>query len=130
MPGERTVKGGGGLLVDARHGDDKASTTEMRTAERSGDLSVPFRNTVGVEGIALGYRAEMFELSDGQGHGGAVATGSGFGSDFIVMDWTDAKGQRHAGVVRGLDLLRAWVATFAPEEAKDFPKGLAPPPGG
>jgi hypothetical protein len=81
-------------------------------------------------GFALGYRAEMFELSDGQGHGGAVATGSGFGSDFIVMDWTDAKGQRHAGVVRGLDLLRAWVATFAPEEAKDFPKGLAPPPGG
>jgi hypothetical protein len=83
----------------------------------------------GVEGLALGVRVGMFDLDDGEGHGGGMATGSGFGSDFIVMNWTDAKGESHSGMVRGLDLLRAWVATFAPEEAKAFPKGLAPPAG-
>jgi hypothetical protein len=112
------------MRVSAQSGDDKADSESLATAQRSGDLPVPFRNLEGVEGIAAGFRVDMFDLDDGAGHGGSMATGSGFGSDYIIMDWTDKNGVSHHGLVRGLDILRAWVATFAPEDVEAFPDGL------
>ena len=47
------------------------------------------------------------------------ATSAGIGSDFITLTWNDRR-----AVVRGIDLLRAWVATFSPEDAAKFPEGL------
>jgi len=60
------------------------------------------------EGLVLG--AEMFTLGDDEG---SMMTGSGFGSDAIVMEW---HGRR--ALVRGKDLFTAWVATWDPDSAK------------
>lgn len=104
----------------ASHGSDHATTRDVLVKERTGDLPVPYAELSGVESIATGYRQQMFDLKDENGDGGGVATGAGLGTDFITLQWNDK-----TAIVRGLDLLRAWVSTFAPEEAKHFPKGLA-----
>jgi hypothetical protein len=111
-------------IVTAHMGEHHASSKGLRVAERTGDLLVPYRDTQGVEGIALGFRVHMFDLGEPDGMHGQMATGSGFGSDFICFDWTTAKGAHHDAYVRGLDIMRAWVSGFAPEEAKNFPDGL------
>lgn len=106
-------------------GGKRTTTRELLVRERTADLSVPYSELEGPEGIALGFRVEMFTLGDGQ-NGGSVLTGSGFGTDFIILQWDDeSKGIKREAYVRGLDLLRAWVKTFAPDEIEKFPAGLA-----
>jgi hypothetical protein len=81
------------------------------------ELPIPIRDDVEVgHMISCGFRANMFELKDEDGNGGSMATGSGFGNDFISMDWKDGDIERNA-VVRGVDLMIAWVESFDPEAA-------------
>ena len=104
----------------AQHGDEKATTRGVLVKERTGNLPVPYAELSGVESIATGFRQQMFDLTDNDGEGGGVSSGAGMGTDFIMMTWGDK-----TAIVRGLDLLRAWVSTFEPEAAKHFPDGLA-----
>ena len=68
------------------------------------------------EVIRCGFRQNMFEIDeDGPGKG-SMDTGAGCGNDNIVMRW---KGRN--AIVRGRDLFKAWVATFAPEDAERMP---------
>lgn len=80
------------------------------------ELPVPFREINVAEAIATGFRQEMLEMKTDSGYGGSVATGAGFGTDFITLEWN---GRR--AVVRGSELLKAWVEVVAPEDAKKFP---------
>lgn len=108
------------IATSARVGDGPIATTHSAlTKSPSGELRVPvhFRTTEGAEGIALGFRHHMFSLNEDDGRPiGEVSTGAGWGTDAIIMRWGD-----HQATVRGLDLLRAWVATFDPEAAKRIP---------
>lgn len=97
----------------------RVSSSDLRSRERAGVLPVPFAEVGDREGIALGFRQGMLELTAGDGTGGGVTSGGGMGSDFIVLDWNG-----RMAYVRGIDLLRAWVASFDPEEAARFPEGL------
>jgi hypothetical protein len=106
--------------VQAGQGGERASTSTVRTKKRTGELPVPFAEVTTIESIATGFRVDMFDLTDKDGTGGSVQTGSGFGSDFITLNWGDKK-----AIVRGVDLLRAWVATFDTEAVKQFPDGLS-----
>lgn len=63
-----------------------------------------------------GLRQEMISLHSHDAKIGGVDVGAGLGSDAILLTW----GKR-ARVVRGRDLLRAWVETFAPDEAERIP---------
>jgi hypothetical protein len=63
---------------------------------------------LGVEMLSLGDK-------DDPAHG-SVVTGSGCGSDAIVLSW-----RGRGAIVRGKDLIRAWVSTWAPEDAKRMP---------
>lgn len=107
------------VQVGARHGDKIATTSSVMVKKRTGNLPVPFAEVSTIESIATGFRQQMFDLGDGE-VSGSVSTGSGYGSDFITLNWRDK-----TAVVRGLDLLRVWVETFAPEDAKLFPDGLS-----
>jgi len=77
------------------------------------EVPVQLRELTGDETLVLGFRQNMLEIKN---HGG-VDTGTGLGSDFILLRWRDRQ-----ALVRGSELLRAWVATFAPKDAKRFPK--------
>jgi hypothetical protein len=109
--------------ITAEVGGERRTTRQMYHAERSGDLAVPFVNIDTLESITLGFRADMFTLGDPDTRGGSVATGSGMGTDFIMLEWNDGR-QKHKAMLRGLDVLRAWVATVDPEAVKGFPEGL------
>ena len=103
------------MRTAARIGDGPVATTQgVLTKRPSGALSVPveFRDLEGVESIALGFRQHMFSLGDI----GEVATGAGWGTDAIIMRWGDRQ-----CLVRGLDLLAAWVRTFDPDIVAEFP---------
>lgn len=80
-------------------------------------LSVPVNDGASAgEVIGCGFRQNMFEIDeDGPGKG-SLDTGAGCGNDNIVMRWRG----RNA-IVRGRDLFKAWVATFAPEDAERMP---------
>ena len=106
------------MVTTAKLGDGSVATTEgtLRKAP-SARVEVPVKDLEGAESISLGFRQQMFTLGDGEDKGG-VATGAGWGTDAIILTWGDK-----TAVVRGLDLLRAWVQTFAPEDAKHFPEG-------
>jgi hypothetical protein len=107
--------------VTASSGKKKFTTADVLHKKRSGDLPIPFADIEVGESIVTGFRQTMFDLSDDDGNEVAtMATGSGYGTDFITMKW----GDKYA-VVRGVDLLRAWVATFDPEAAKAIPEGLS-----
>lgn len=93
----------------------KRVTTHDVTSRKPTRLDIPIRELSGLDVVVLGFRANMLEMGE---HGG-VDTGTGLGSDFILLRW----GERKA-VVRGSELLRAWVATFAPKDAMRFPKGI------
>ena len=95
----------------ARSGKQTASSKGI-CAKTPTALTVPVRVIEGIEGVALGFRQEMLTMGDD----GNVSTGAGLGTDFIILQW----GERQA-VVRGSELLRAWVASFAPDEAARFP---------
>ena len=87
-----------------------AVSTDGIIAKQPTRLDVPIREIVDRESIALGFRQEMLSMDDK----GCVMVG--IASDFIILKW----GKRTA-LVRGSELLRAWVATFAPEDTKRFP---------
>jgi hypothetical protein len=77
-------------------------------------LPVPIRDGASVgESIACGFRQNMLEISDGDEKLGSLDTGAGLGSDAILMEW---RGRR--AILRGRELLKAWVATFAPDDAE------------
>lgn len=103
------------MNCSASSGGKSASTTSIKRKPVSGDLAVPFRVVEDIETIALGFRMEMFSLGDNDKNGG-VATGAGCGTDFIILSWRDK-----TIVIRGLELLKAWVETFAPADAEQFP---------
>lgn len=79
-------------------------------------VDVPIKDIEDVEGIALGFRQEMFNLSDDDKVLGGMATGAGWGTDVILLEWGKKK-----AVVSGRSLLKAWVATFAPKDAERMP---------
>jgi hypothetical protein len=113
-------------MTDARHieatgssGGRSSSTSEVMRKPRSGDLTVPYAELEGVEGLATGFRQQMLGIEIGGEEIGNVATGAGLGNDFITLRWGD-----RMVIVRGIDLLRAWMATFDPEAAKRLPEGL------
>lgn len=94
----------------------ESSTTESVLAKAPVPLVVPLRELDGpADGIALGFRQEMLAMGE-RGKAGGVDTGSGLGTDFIILRW----GEKQA-LVRGSELLRAWVKTFAPDAAALFP---------
>ena len=115
-----TIKGDGAPHVAAQSGGEKADSKSLMTKKRTGDLSIPYAEASTVESIATGFRQQMFDLRDKDGHGGSVAIGAGWGSDFITLEWGE-----HRAIVRGIDLLRAYVATVDPEAVKGFPEGLS-----
>jgi hypothetical protein len=80
------------------------------------ELPVPFREITITESIATGFRQEMLELRTDDGYGGSVATGAGWGSDFITLEWNG-----RCAVVRGSELLKAWVSIVSPQDVKRFP---------
>jgi hypothetical protein len=57
----------------------------------------------------------MIELGEGNERG-AVDVTAGLGGDAIILRWRD-----RTAVVRGLDLLRSWMETWAVDDAKRLP---------
>ena len=102
-----------GELMCEAVSDGKRMTRAALYAKQSSPLTVPVRELVDGEGIVLGFRQDMLSLSGAKGRVGGVETGAGLGTDAIVLTW---KGRKV--VIRGVELLRAWVETFAPEDAK------------
>lgn len=97
-----------------------SASTESVLAKPVTGLTIPVRTIDNpAEGMVLGFRQNMLEI----GKRGSVDTGGGMGSDFIILEWDDRK-----ALVRGSELLRAWVATFAPEDAARFPDEVKAPP--
>lgn len=74
-------------------------------------LKVPIYSVDEAEGLTLGLRSEMLSVGDG-----SVCTGTGLGTDFIILKWG-----KWQAVVRGSEILRAWVKTFSPKDAERFP---------
>jgi hypothetical protein len=104
--------------VSARRSDDGEHASTGSVCDKpTTPLTVPMRDSLSdMESLALGFRMEMLSLSDGGEEKGAVLTGAGLGTNFIILQW----GKRTA-VVRGSEMLKAWVQTFAPEEAARLP---------
>ena len=102
------------MQTKAKSGKRSVSTSTVLEKEPAA-LKIPIREIDGMESIALGFRQEMLTMGDD----GSVSTGAGLGTDFIILEWGE-----HRAVVRGSELLRAWVATFAPEDAKKFPSEI------
>lgn len=99
--------------ITDKKGNSKSFSTADVLAKPVKPLTIPFRTIEEVgEGIVLGFRQSMVDIGDE----GSVSTGGGMGTDFILLDW----GEKSI-VIRGSELLRAWVATFAPEDAARFP---------
>lgn len=99
-------------------GDKSKSFSTQGTIDRKPTrLNIPIRKLEEGEGLVLGFRQEMIAMGKGE-HGGSVMTGSGLGTDFIILQWGDRE-----AVVRGSELLRAWVATFS-KDSERFPQGI------
>lgn len=83
-------------------------------------LAIPLRELVPDNGdvIVFGFRQTMLTMGEND-EGGGVDVGAGLGSDAIVLRW----GKRWA-LVRGSELLKAWVKTFDPKSAERFPEGV------
>jgi len=79
-------------------------------------ITVPMAEyTKGSDPLLL--RQEMLSLSDKSGKTiGGVDTTTGLGGDTIRLYWRD-----RVAMVRGRDLLKMWVMSFDPDEAKDLP---------
>lgn len=96
--------------------------TQDRVLERAvRPLTVPARVLLENELLVLGFRMEMLTVGDG-----SVSTGTGLGTDFIILEW---KGRRL--LLRGSELLRAFVAEVDPKAALQFPDEIKvlPAPG-
>lgn len=101
--------------MKVQSGKRSASSSSV-VAKEPAALRIPIREIDDIESLALGFRQEMLEMGDGMGD---VSTGAGLGTDFIILKWGDRQ-----AVVRGSELLRAWVETFAPEDAERFPDSV------
>lgn len=108
----------------AQSGGEKATTKSTLEKEPTGKVTVPIRDCSTIESISLGFRQHMFDLTDDEGNGGSASTGAGWGTDVIEMSWKNGKDERTV-VVRGSELLAAWVETFDPAAAKDLRKAIA-----
>lgn len=87
----------------------RTSTSDVLKKEPS-LLTIPVRELSSVsESIVCGFRQNMIECD---GHGG-VDVGAGLGTDFILLRW-----HGRSCLVRGTELLKAWVVTFATEDAE------------
>jgi len=96
--------------------DGEAASSDGACAKKPTMLAVPIRDELtGGESIALGYRQMLVSCGDKK-EIGSVSTGAGLGTDFIILEWRG----RNA-TIRGSELLKAWVATFAPEDAEAMP---------
>jgi hypothetical protein len=84
------------------------STKDITKRKPSATIDVPIRALEGIDVLALGFRQEMFSVEDF----GGVDVGAGLGTDFILLKWRGKE-----ALVRGSELLKAWVATFAPDDA-------------
>jgi hypothetical protein len=82
------------------------SSSGVEKTERADRVTIPVEVEQNFDGYVL--LMEMLEM----GNHGSVATGTGLGSDAIVLEW---KGRRAR--IRGRDLLKVWVATWAPDDA-------------
>jgi hypothetical protein len=109
------------MRASIRHGDDPTKTisTADVIALEPAKLLVPIREPISVEqSIVLGFRQEMLTIGPG-----SVAVGAGLGTDFIQLDWGEGD-DGHRAVIRGSEVLKAWVATFDPNEAARFPEEI------
>jgi len=111
------------VSIDSSEG--RHVTTADVWAKETTPLEVPTRAIDTMESIALGFRMDMFDLTDSQGNGGSMATGSGLGSDAIHLEYKKGKDERKI-VIKGTDLLIAWVKTFDPQMAEDMARALSP----
>lgn len=102
-----------------------ARTTTIKDvwAKPTEDLQIPIREIDTLESIVLGFRQEFFALTDKDGNGGTVLT-AGFGGESIILEWKDGDTEKQA-VIRGTDLLIAWVATFDEKAAAALRKSLS-----
>ena len=102
------------MRTSASVGKKRVSNFEIQQRKPDGVLSVPLRTLKDIDSIALGFRAEMLSLSDGKGKRiGYVTSGAGLGSDYLILGW----GKKEV-LVRGVDILKAWVETFDKEGAE------------
>lgn len=105
------------MKTTARIGTGPIHTTDSTLNKpTSGTVDVPIKTIDDAESISLGYRQEMFSLAVGNREVGSVCTGAGYGTDAVILRWGD-----RSVVIKGRDLLRAWVVTFAPDEAERIP---------
>ena len=111
------------MRTTAQHGDRSVTHLDVYQKE-SKPLEIPMREIDTLESIALGFRQDMFELKDQDGNGGEMSTSAGFGGEAIIMRWKDGKEERRA-VVRGSELLIAWVETFDPKAAQAMREATA-----
>jgi hypothetical protein len=108
---EQRIKGE--IACTARSGGETSDLSQHPFTK----LSVPIRDGISdMQGIGLGFRMGMLSVGDKNGERGSLSTGTGLGSDAIILEW---RGRR--AVIRGRDLFKAWVATFAPEDVERMP---------
>ena len=104
------------LHATADHDGRRVTQRDVYTKD-STPLTVPLREIDTLESITLGFRMNMFDLSDKDGNGGSVSTSSGLGGEAIILNYKDGDTE-HQAVIRGSELLIAWVQTFDPKVAK------------
>ena len=84
-------------------------------------LPIPAYPITPIESLSLGFRMQMLSISEeSSGISGSVTTGAGCGNDYIIMEFATPK-QQHSVVIRGRELLKAWVQTIDPDEAQRIP---------
>ena len=113
----------GEMRVTASSGEGKPITTKDVWKKPPQMLEIPIREIGSLESIVLGFRMDMFDLTDDQGNGGSMTTGAGLGNDAISMTYKKGKTERQA-VVKGTELIIAWIATFDAEMAEDMRKAM------
>lgn len=95
-----------------------AKKKKERTLRPAIKLEIPIHDGLDdAEMMIGGLRQEMISVGDPETEEhGHVHVGAGLGSDVIHMQWRDRK-----ALIFGRELFKAWVATFAPNDAKRFP---------
>lgn len=96
----------------------KSKKKRERTLRPPVKLEIPIHDGLDdAEMMIGGFRQEMISVGDpNTEEHGYVMTGAGLGSDVIHMEWRGRK-----AIVFGRALFKAWVETFAPEDAKRLP---------
>lgn len=95
----------------------KSFTTRGLLGKKPSPLTVPIRPVdPDGEGLVIGFRQGMLTMGK-DGKAGEVNTG--VGTDIIELRWGDRQ-----VVLRGSEILRAWVATFSQEDADNFPDDI------